>query len=249
MTAAVKSKTNRSERIETMEAVVREIVAQGKAHAAELDKAIARVNELVGKADSSLDAASNILFEAAWEGDVHAALGAAPRPSVALNYLLDAANNGALKLETSMVRRAIRVGAVNRKLAGTAWSALGYSLKVALLPLQSDPSDFHGLQEGARFAGQPGTSVRALREWVAQRVGNVDTDTSDAVSPTAAVSAKALAVGSQLGSGQQRELWVLRGLSMPPAARRQHLEQLKAAAQNFDAIAKSLEAAMAALSG
>jgi hypothetical protein len=245
----VKSKKNGKEKVASLAVAINAIAAQGRAKQAELDQVIERVNTLLEKSDSCQDEVANLLFEAAWEGDIHAALGNGVKPTIAYTYLLDSAVGGALKMDPSRVRRAVRVGALNRKLDGSPWSGLGFTMKAELLPLQSDASNFHPLLEGARHAVQAGASTRAMRDWVAQRVGGAAHAPKSPAVPSAAASAKILDVGALLGAGSQRDLWVTRVIGMPPAERQHHLAQVKAAAQNFDALAKSIEATLAALSG
>lgn len=249
MTAAVKSKTTRSEAAEALEVATREIVERGNVRRAGIEKAIAAINELLANSEKSLDDVADRLFSTAWGADFNAALAPDIKQSRSMLDLLDAADDGSLKLDASSVRKAVRVGAINKRLTGTLWSGLSFTAKVTLLPLLADSQDFMALQEGARFAAHSGTSTRLLRDWVAQRSGGATHSPKVARAPTAMANAKALEVGGLLSADAQRDAWVSRFMQLSAAERRQQLEQVKVAALNFDALAKCLDLAMAALSG
>jgi hypothetical protein len=124
------------------------------------------INRNVSEVGHRWEAIADRSFDALFDGDVSAAL--AGRRFATPKYDALAARAGTtLTIDQPALSRAVRIGAVNHRLARTRWASLPWSLKVELMPLLGAEQDFGRIGQGVEVARKEGVTVRELRQWVA----------------------------------------------------------------------------------
>jgi hypothetical protein len=210
----------------------------------EVDRTIAAVNALVSAAAQQHDRVADIVFEACWGANYVGALEAGSSPTK-VYAALHASAGDALELSRPQLRRAVRIGALNRRLAGGPWAGLSFSVKQELLPLVAGGRDLQLVEAGAKFAAKPGVSSRAVRAWVAKKLGAPGDGPAEEAVPTFASWRKAVEVGAALGRSVDRQAYVTRIVQLPDDERDTCIARLKATGRNFEKLLQALEAALA----
>ncbi len=126
-----------------------------------LAEALRRGREVVQSAESLLEGYGQWLFANVFGGDTRLVLDAKVDHPVWAK-LLAAAEGAKLPLGRGTLSATLRIAALDKRLADAPWTSLGYSLKVALLPLQT-PIE---LRAAARHVLASGLSVRATMKYV-----------------------------------------------------------------------------------
>ncbi len=211
-----------------------------------VERTVAHINRLVGAAGGSYEEIADHLFEEIFDGDELRALGPAGETPAAFQALLKKAETD-VHLSATQLKKAARIGALNRHLASTGWKELSWSLKVELLPLLGADRDVGKLDAGVRQARKKGIGVRALREWVAaRRAGEVgDADGETIAGPTLATGRAAIRKAAAFGKASDRRQWIDRVRGLPEAHRQRQLVELRAAARHLQKLAEELESALA----
>jgi hypothetical protein len=137
--------------------------------ARQVDDLEAFINRHVADIGHRWESIADRSFGTLFDGDVAAAL--AGRRFATPKYDALASRAGTtLTIDRTALSRAIRIGAVNHRLARSDWSPLAWAVKVELLPLLGAGQDFDRLQAGVAVARKAGITVREVRDWVsAQR--------------------------------------------------------------------------------
>jgi hypothetical protein len=131
-------------------------------HDALYAEALRRGVEVVNGAESLLGSYGHWLFANVFEGNTAAVLdGEIEHPIWA--KLTEAADGATLPISRRTLSVVLRVAALDKRLADASWSALGFTLKSELLPL-NDPKL---LRTAARHVLAGGLSTRATRTYVA----------------------------------------------------------------------------------
>ena len=210
-----------------------------------VEKSIARVNALMSEAGEKWEEIADHLFETFYDGDVQRALGPKKMLPPGCAALLAEAD-GALRIGRTMLSYAFRVGAVNRRLAKTTWSKLGWSVKTELLRALGPELSFERLMDGATFAARERSSLREVRQWVEARLA-ADAPATDEQQeeegPSFPAGRKALAVTSALGKAADRRRWVGRYLKMNEEEQAAYLNAVRASARNLEKFAQELSSA------
>lgn len=124
------------------------------------------VNESLKRADVQHDAIANFLFSSVCEGDVELALSRTSAGTPRLKALQDA-TGGALHLDKPSLSRHLRIGAINGAVRDKRWHSLGWSSKVALLPLIKTAADCVPALNRAHAAHEgDALTARRLNAWV-----------------------------------------------------------------------------------
>jgi hypothetical protein len=211
-----------------------------------VDKAIAKVNGMVAQAGERYDAVADHLFGAFYDGDVQKALNPKKDPPAAFTALVEAAD-GALQLGRTQLFQAVRVGALNQRLAKTAWSRLGWTVKIELLRALGPDQSIDRLSEGAAFAVSRKSSSRDVRAWVDDQLSReaspAQGEEGTVNGPTFLAGRKALAVGAAIGKAADRRRWVNRFLKLSEEEQGTYRSAVKAAARNFEKLSQELTAA------
>jgi hypothetical protein len=163
------------------------------------------INRAMTEAGQQHEKIADRLFTVLFEGDVAAALAIRVGMSAKYDVLTDRAGR-TLLMERVGLSRAVRVGALNRRLDGTKWSTLPWSTKLELLPLVGPDLDFDRLQKGVAFAAKAGNGREAVREWVAARRAADAGDTTTVRALTPVKARKMLEIGANLQRIAERRL-------------------------------------------
>ncbi len=212
-----------------------------------VEKAIVRVNGLVAEAGERHDAIADHVFGSFYDGDVQKALNPNKDAPEGFTALVEEAD-GALHLGRTQLFCAVRVGALNRRLAKTAWSGLGWTLKVELLRALGPDQSMERVSAGATFASKHKASSREVRAWVDEQLATVAAPTegndSQATGPTFLAGRKALEVGAAIGKSADRRRWVDRFLKLPDDEQSAYRSAVKAAARNLEKLSQEIDAAL-----
>lgn len=144
------------------------IVPAPSSHDATLAEALRRGREVVHGAESLLASYGEWLFANVFEGDTKAILDHESTHPV-WTALTAAADGATLPLSRTTLAFTVRVAAYDKRLSDGAWSALGFSVKVALLPLREPKA----LRAAARQALASSMSVRDAKKYVVTLLGPV----------------------------------------------------------------------------
>ncbi|MFM2152699.1 MAG: hypothetical protein RL199_1134 [Pseudomonadota bacterium] len=218
-----------------------------------VEKSIVRLNGLVAEAGERNDAIADHVFETFYGGDVQKALNPNKDAPDAFTSLADEAD-GNLHMSRTQLFHAVRVGALNRRLAKTAWTSLGWTVKTELLRALGPDQSFERVSEGASFASMQKASVRDVRAWVDEQLtaGAVPEEGGEEQpkepakkgGPTFLAARKAVEVTATLSRGELRLAWVHRVLKLQPDDRATVRAAVKAAARNLEKLTTELEAAL-----
>lgn len=211
-----------------------------------VEKSIARVNGLVAEAGGRYDAIGDHLFETYYDGDVQRALTPSKDTPVGIAVLAREAE-GALNLSRTMLFHAVRVGALNRRLARTAWTGLGWTVKTELLPLLGAELSYERLSAGAVHASKTKATIREARAYVAQQLAAAaeeGTAEQPRTGPGFPAGRKALAVTAAMGKAADRRRWVDRYLQLPEAEQVELRTAVKASLRNLEKLAFEFAAAV-----
>jgi hypothetical protein len=211
-----------------------------------VEKSIARVNGLVGEAGGKYDDIADHLFETYYDGDVQRALTPAKDTPAGIAALAREAD-GALMMGRTLLFHAVRIGALNRRFARTAWTGLGWSVKSELLPLLGTELSYERLLAGAVHASKTKATIRDVRAYVAgQFPAESDDDEAEDASkgPGLPAGRRALAVTAALGKAADRRRWVNGYLKMGDDDRSAFLNGVKASARNLEKLAAELASAV-----
>jgi len=206
------------------------------------DQAEQRLNGLAKEAGSKYEQVADYLVETVFDGDTLTALQPGRASPPAFRELLRRADV-TLQFSADMLVKAAKVGALNRHLAEGDWRTLGWSVKVALLPLVSG-GELGPLREGLRWVVRHQAGVRATREWVYRRTGAESDDARTGPAPTMAASRKAFALGQMLGKAADRRRWLDLAEELPDEERAELLASLRAATRHFEKLLAEFEAAL-----
>ena len=210
-----------------------------------VEKSIVRVNGLVAEAGGKYDDVADHLFETYYDGDVQRALTPAKDAPAGIAALAREAE-GALAMSKTRLFQAVRIGALNRRLAKTVWKTLGWSMKMELLPLLGTELAYDRLSAGAVHASKTKATIREVREYVAgQLADGTEGDEADQSQggPGFPAGRKALAVTAALGKAADRRNWVNRYLKLPEDQQAAHLNEVRASARNLEKYAQELASA------
>ncbi|MFM2151933.1 MAG: hypothetical protein RL199_368 [Pseudomonadota bacterium] len=211
-----------------------------------VEKSIVRVNGLVAEAGGKYDAIADHLFETYYDGDVQRALTPAKDTPAGIAALAREAD-GALRVGRTMLFSAVRVGALNRRLARTAWSGLGWTVKTELLPLLGGELSYERLSAGAVHASKTKATIREARAYVAQQLataaeqGTVD---QPRTGPGFPAGRKALALTAAMGKAADRRRWVDRYVALPADEQAELLNAVRASLRNLEKLAAEFAAAV-----
>jgi hypothetical protein len=212
-----------------------------------VEKTIARVNGLVAEAGERNDAIADHLFETFYDGDVQKALNPNKDAPAGFTVLLGEAD-GALHLGRTQLFYAVRVGALNRRLAKTPWAQLGWTVKTELLRALGQDQSIDRVSEGASFASKHKASVRGVRAWVDEQFaaggGADEGDDRKPAGPTFLAARKAVELAATMGRADVRRGWVTRVLKLQGDERGTVRAAVKSAARNLEKLAAELEAAL-----
>jgi hypothetical protein len=211
-----------------------------------VEKSIVRVNGLVAEAGGKYEEIADHLFETYYDGDVQRALAPAKDAPAGIAALARE-TEGALNLSRTMLFHAVRIGALNRRLAKTAWKGLGFTVKTELLPLLGAELSYERLSTGAVHASKTKATIREARAYVALQLetaaedGTVD---QPRTGPGFPAGRKALAVTAAMGKAADRRRWVDRYLKLPEDEQAELLNAVKATARNMEKLAVEFAAAV-----
>jgi hypothetical protein len=212
-----------------------------------VEKTIFRVNGLVAEAGERNDTIADHVFETFYDGDVQKALNPNKDAPAGFTALVEEAD-GALHLGRTQLFVAVRVGALNRRLERTAWTALGWTVKVELLRALGPDQSIERVSAGATFAAKQKASTREVRTWVEEQLSTAapptEGDESTASGPTFLAGRKALAVAAAIGKSADRRRWVNRFLKLREEEQSAYRSAVKSAARNLEKLSQELEAAM-----
>lgn len=167
---------------------------------AELDDftlaAVTFINETLKRSDVQQDLISNFLFSSVCEGDAQGGLDPARFDSPKLRALQKEAGV-TLQLNKTALSRHLRIGALNAIIKDARWHRLGWSHKIALLPLVKNGRDDLPKLTAALDANDDGqVPTLRLKGWVAQERETNQVPTRKTV--TVASARRFFATGSQL---------------------------------------------------
>ena len=212
-----------------------------------VDKVIVKVNGLMAEAGERYDAIADHVFETFYDGDVQKALNPNKDAPAGFKALVEEAD-GALHLGRTQLFHAVRVGALNRRFAKTAWSGLVWSLKTELLRALGTDQSMDRVTAGVTFAAKQRASIREVRVWIDEQLATVtapdERDDSQATGPTFLAGRKALEVGAAIGKSADRRRWVDRFLKLPDDEQSAYRSAVKAAARNLEKLSQELDAAL-----
>jgi hypothetical protein len=210
-----------------------------------VEKSIVRVNGLLAEAGGKHDDVADHLFETYYDGDVQRALTPVKDAPAGIAALAREAE-GALAMSKTRLFQAVRIGALNRRLAKTVWKGLGWSMKMELLPLLGTELAYDRLSAGAVHASKTKATIREVREYVAAQLADgADSaeETELRTGPGFPAGRKALAVTAALGKAADRRKWVDRYLKLPEDEQAAHLNEVRASARNLEKYAQELASA------
>jgi hypothetical protein len=212
-----------------------------------VEKTIVRVNGLVAEAGERNDAIADHVFETFYDGDVQKALNPNKDAPTGFAALVEEAD-GALHLGRTQLFCAVRVGALNRRLTKTAWSGLGWSMKVELLRALGPDQSMDRVSAGVTFASKHKASIREVRVWIEEQLATAtapsDGEDVKETGPTFIAGRKAVEVGAAVGKSADRRRWVDRFLKLPDDEQSAYRTAVKAAARNLEKLAQELDAAL-----
>ena len=212
-----------------------------------VEKSIARVNSLVAEVGGRNDAIADHVFETFYDGDVQKALNPNKDAPPGFTALMDE-TDGALHLGRTQLFHAVRVGALNRRLAKSSWSGLGWTVKIDLLRALGPDQSIDRVSEGASFAAKRKATVREVRTWVDEQLsageGVDEGGEPTPIGPTFLSARKAVELAATMGRADVRRGWVNRALKLQGDDRVSVRAAVKAAARNLEKLAQALDTAM-----
>jgi hypothetical protein len=212
-----------------------------------VEKSIVRINGLVAEAGQRNDAIADHVFETFYDGDVQKALNPNKDAPAGFTALLGEAD-GALQLGRTQLFCAVRVGALNRRLAKTAWSNLGWTVKSVLLRALGPDQSIDRVAEGATLAAKQKASVRDVISWVDEQLSNeappAEGNEEKATGPTFLSGRRSVEVVAAIGKAADRRRWVDRFLKLSDEEQSAYRSAVKACARNAEKLSQELDAAL-----
>jgi len=209
-------------------------------------KSIVKVNGLAADAGGKYEEIADHLFETYYEGDVQRAITPAKDTPAGIAALARE-TEASLHLSRTMLFHAVRIGALNRRLAKTAWRGLGFTVKIELLPLLGADLSYERLSRGAVHASKTKATIREARIYVAQQLELAAAEGEAAQrrkGPGFPAGRKALALTAAMGKATDRRRWVDRYVLLPSDEQEELMNAVKASLRNLEKLAAEFAAAV-----
>ena len=210
----------------------------------QVNDSVNEINRLMREIGGRLEEVGRHLFESYFDANAEQALAPTSNPPAGFMVLMQRSGS-TLHCTRSQLVVALRVAALNTKLKNTKWVDLTWSARVELLPLLGSSMDFEALSAGVRYASQHRSSMRQVREWVANKLEGMSENNGPTPiqTPTVAASEKAVAHYNALAKSADRRKLIGRLLNLPEERQVAMLADMKSGLRNLEKLTQEFELA------